>query len=453
MLQTSDFFKSTFEFKFQKMKNHLSTFLLLTLLPLSTLAQDTITMSKQFLLEEVKKENKQIKIAEQGYQAAKAGYRQANTIHLPNINFSYTAISTNLPLTAFGSKINQEAVTMADFNPDVINNPGNVQNFNTRIELQQPIFNFDAPYQRNAAKAQADALQLKWQRTAEYIEMETGNAYMQLQMAYAVADVLYDAKKTVLANQKLVNDYYDNGLMQKSDVLNMQVRVLDIENQIKYAQSNIANASEYIHHLLHKTSPSAIIKPADTLSVNMEIRQSIAINENRKDIAAMSKALEAHQYMAMATQKKFLPRLNAFASYELNDKRLTRFKGEGYMAGLQLTWNIFSGQRTKYSIQQANINRQQAKEELDDYKSKTTLELNKTRRQLTDASNKIALTQQTLHQSREAYRIRYNRYTQGLEKSSDLLNAEMQVTKIQLELKQAILEYNITAAYLKFLTQ
>ncbi len=35
----------------------------------------------------------------------------------------HTGISTTNPLMAFGSKLNQEILTQADFNPDLLNNP------------------------------------------------------------------------------------------------------------------------------------------------------------------------------------------------------------------------------------------------------------------------------------------------------------------------------------------
>jgi hypothetical protein len=60
------------------------------------------------------------------------------------------------------------------------------------------------------------------------------------------------------------------------------------------------------------------------------------------------------------------------------------------------------------------------------YKAKSQLELNKANRQLRDAENKVSLSMLDLEQSQEAYRIRSNRFTQGLEKT-DLLESETQM--------------------------
>ena len=111
-------------------------------------AQDTLTISKNDLLQKVTENNLQIKVAEKSFQSAKADYRQSNALFLPNINVSHTGISTTNPLMAFGSKLNQEILTASDFNPALLNNPEKTQNFATKIEVQQPLFNLDGLYGR-----------------------------------------------------------------------------------------------------------------------------------------------------------------------------------------------------------------------------------------------------------------------------------------------------------------
>lgn len=88
---------------------------------------------------------------------------------------------------------------------------------------------------------------------------------------------------------------------------------------------------------------------------------------------------------------------------------------------------------------------------MDKYTQQSELELNKAYRQLQDAIAKINLTESAWSLSKEAYRIRKNRYDQGLEKSSDLLTAETLMAQKELEYHQAVFEYNTATAYYKFL--
>jgi outer membrane protein TolC len=112
-----------------------------------------------------KSHNKQIKIADQEFKSAQADYRQSNSLFLPSITASHTAIATNNPLMAFGSKLNQATITASDFNPEILNNPDRTTNFATKIEVLQPIINVDGLYGRQAARAKMNAFELRTERT------------------------------------------------------------------------------------------------------------------------------------------------------------------------------------------------------------------------------------------------------------------------------------------------
>ena len=236
---------------------------------------------------------------------------------------SYTGISTTNPLMAFGSKLNQEVLTQADFNPALLNNPDKTQNFATKFEIQQPIINVDGMFERKAAKSKMEAFQLQNERTAEYLALEVSKAYMQLQLAYSAIKVLEKADATGKANLKSVDSYFKQGLLQKTDLLNVQVRVNEIANQLQYAQSNIQNASDYLAFLLNEDSNGKTYKPSESLENTISIEAiNSELSNNRKDIQAMTKSSEAYEKMFQSSKSTFLPRLNAFGSYELYDQKL-----------------------------------------------------------------------------------------------------------------------------------
>jgi len=417
-------------------------------------AQDTLTISKNDLLQKVTENNLQIKVAEKSFQSAKADYRQSNALFLPNINVSHTGISTTNPLMAFGSKLNQEILTASDFNPALLNDPEKTQNFSTKIEVQQPLFNLDGLYGRQAAKAKMDAFQLQTERTKEYLELEVSKAYMQLQLAYKAVKVLEKANATAQGNLKMVENYFKNGMLQKTDLLNIQVRVNEITNQLQYAKSNVQNASDYLAFLLNEDMTGKTYKPAEALdnSIAIEIINT-TISDARKDIQAMQKSSEAYKKMFQSSKFGFLPRLNAFGSYELYDRNIFGTSAKGYLVGAQLSWNIFDGFKTIGKTQKAKADFEKAEIETEQYKKQSQLELSKTNRQLLDAENKVNLSQLAFEQSQEAFRIRQNRFTQGLEKTTDLLMAETQMAQKELEHLQAVFEYNFTKQYLQFLTK
>ncbi len=417
-------------------------------------SQDTLTISKKDIGQKAKDKNLQLQIANQAFKSAQADYRQSNALFLPSITASHTAISTTNPLMAFGSKLNQEVLTASDFNPALLNNPAATQNYATKIEVLQPLINVDGIYGRQAAKSKMEAFQLQTERTSEYLALEVNKSFMQLQLSYKAVAVLQKANATADANLKLVENYFKQGILQKTDVLSVQVRVNEIKNQLQYAKSNVQNASDYLAFLLNEDNTNKVYKPLEELSNTISISSNnTTLSNNRKDILAMDKSSEAYAKMWQSSKMNFLPTLNAFGSYEMYDDTLFGTNAQGYLVGAQLSWKVFDGYKSIGKMEKAKAEYQKSKVENQQYKSQSQLELNKTNRQLKDAENKVNLEKLALEQSQEAYRIRSNRFTQGLEKTTDLLQSETQMYQKELELLQAVFEYDFTQEYLQFLTK
>ncbi len=430
------------------------TFLSISGLVFQGQGQDTLAISQADLSQKILDNNLQLKIANKQVEMAKSDFRQSNALFLPVVTASHTAMFTNNPLMAFGSKLNQEIVTAADFDPTLLNNPDRIDNYATDIQVLQPLLNLDGIYQRKAAKIQSDAYELQAERTGEYLELEAAKAYMQLQLAYEAVDVLERAKKTADEGLRLINDYYDQGLVQKVDVLAVQVRQAEVENQLRYALSNIKNASDYISVLLGEKADGTIYKPELEIveSEEDEVFQ-VQLSSFRKDLIAMDKSVQGYEKLLRSSNMSMLPRINAFGNYQLYDNQLFGMNADGYLIGVRLSWNVFNGYKNLGKRHKARAELEKAKIEKKKYENESQLELNKANRQLLDAKAKLTLTKQAKDQSAEAYRIRKDRFEEGLEKTADVLASETKMFQKELEYRQAIFEYNFTKDYLRFLTR
>jgi outer membrane protein TolC len=415
-------------------------------------AQDLKEVSRAEVLDQALEQNQSIKISIEAFNEARGDYKQSNAVFLPNISVSHTGFATTNPLMAFGSKLNQEILTQADFNPDLLNNPDQTQNFATIFEFQQPLINMDGFHQRKAAKNKMEAMALKTERVMDYLAFEVDKAYMQLQLAYKGVEVLEKALQAAEANYQLADNSFKQGLLQRADLLQVEVRVSEVKNQLRSARSNVKNASNYLSFLMHDET-GAILKPVDDLQPNVSYMQEDAmVPEERADIKAMALATEAQKSMYKSEKTTFLPTLNAFGSYQMFDDNLFQFGANGYIIGAELKWDILKGTSRFGKSQKSRATYEKSKLEYEQYVSKSKLELNQTNRLLSDAEHKLELTALALRQSEEALRIRTNRFKEGLEKTTDVLMAETQYAQKQLEYFQTVYDYNSTKAYLNFLT-
>ncbi|MFY7670248.1 TolC family protein [Tenacibaculum sp. MEBiC06402] len=415
-------------------------------------SQQKSMISKKEVLQKVHEGNSSLKITNQEYLMAKADFNQSRAVFLPNIRASHTGILTTNPLMAFGSKLNQEILTQNDFDPARLNDPNETRNFATVLEIQQPLINVDGIYKRKASKVKMEAIQLQSSRTKEYLTLEVNKAYMQLQLSYRGVEVLEKALTTAEANKQLAENSFKQGFLQESDVLAVDVHVTEVKNQLQTAKSNVMNASNYLSFLMNETA-DVVYQPIDSLTINISKELSKAVSNDRSDIKAMELSTEAYKKMYQSEKMSFLPRLNAFGSYQLFDNNIFNIDASGYLVGAQLSWDIFQGSKRFAKIQKSKAEYEKSVLEYQQYKSKSELELNKVLRMLHDAENKLKLTELAMQQSKEALRIRKNRFQEGLEKSTDLLIAETKYIQKQLEYYQTIFEFNYSKAYVEFLTK
>ncbi len=416
------------------------------------LAQDHVKISLEEVLARVQESNSSITISEQEAKMAKYDYRFSNSIFLPQIAVSHTGMATTNPLMAFGSKLNQEILTQADFNPALLNDPDQIQNYATKVSVEQPLINVDGFYQRKAAKTTMEARELQAMRTRDYLDFEAQKAYGQLQLSHRAVAVLEKAHEAAMANLNMAQNRYDQGLLQKADLLEVKVRVTEVSDQLKTAKSNVKNASDYVAFLMNELG-NIIYEPSEELvpdSLGDEVEGSL---ENRADVKAMDLMSEVYKANMKADNMTFLPRLNAFASYEMYDDQIFRADAKGYIIGASLSWNVFKGSQRFAKAGKSKTSYEKAKQEYEQYVAKSAMELQRTKRMVEDAESRLQTSKLAMEQSEESLRIRTNRFKEGLEKTTDLLMAEATYAEKQLAYFQTIFEYNQAQSLLTFLTK
>lgn len=410
---------------------------------------ETHYLSLNEAIETALKSNKQLITTSLDEKIANSDYRKSDAIFLPQVNVSYSAMATNDPLNVFGFKLQQQSVTSQDFNPTLLNNPNTLKDFNANIEVQMPLLNLDQIYMRKAAAAQKEAARYGTLRMKDYVAFEVKKAYLQLQLAYREKAVIEEALLTSNKVYTSVEHFFAQGLIRKSDVLNAKVHVSGVETNLQEAKSAVANASDYLS-LLMGHSTGVIYQVAEPTSST--VNRSNTVSPLRSDFQAMEKAMAATEMMRKSNTFSLVPRLNAFGNYQFNDKKFASFGSNSYLVGVRLSWTLFNGNRSKYSVRSSKLMEMKLYEQLSDQKMKAELEYNKTNRDLDDIAFELKKQNDMVEQATEALRIIKDRFDQGLEKTADVLVAQTQLSGQQLNYARSIYKQNLTAAYMEFIT-
>ena len=412
-------------------------------------AQTATSISLEEFKNKIEQNNRSLQANEQEYLQMRAEYHETNAAFLPQLSASHTAYRTDNPVMAFGTLLNQGVFAESDFAVNNLNNPAAVSNFVTTFQVQQPLLNFDKWVMRSALKDRANAQMQQNTFKKEALLLQADRLYMQLQLAYKSLEVLEKSKATAKANLKSIEDFYEEGLLVKSDVLSAKVRLNEVENALTKAKNELSSISDYMYYMMNEEG--SLLRPENQLDIQLSEESQETSLANRSDVVAMDLSVEAYQKMKKSVGMMYLPTLNAFGNVQYFDQDVFGTGAQNFFVGATLNWNLFEGGSRIAKNQQMKAQLQQAKLEAEDYKANAEVELDKAKRNVIEAEQKMNRNALSLEQAQEAFDIRKNRFEEGLERTTDLLNAEVQLANQELMYNQSIFEFNLAQLQVQFL--
>ena len=431
------------------MKHKLIWSLLLLFLSNLGFTQEKQEISLTEFKNKVEQNNRKLQANNQEYLQMRAEYRETNAAFLPQLSASHTAYRTDNPVMAFGTLLNQGVFSENDFAVNNLNNPSAVSNFVTTFQVQQPLLNFDKLVMRSALKDRSDAQLQQNAFKKDALLLQAERLYMQLQLAYKSIEVLQKSKTTAEANLKSIADFYQEGLLVKADLLSAKVRLNEVENALSKAQNELQYISDYMHYMMNEEGQ--ILIPENKLEMQITPKTENSNLMNRSDILAMELGVEAYKKMKKSANMMYLPSLNAFGNVQYFDEDIFGTNAQNFYVGASLNWNLFEGGSRIAKNQQMKAQYEKAKLEAEDYKASANVELQKAKRNLQEAENQLNRNALSLEQAQEAFQIRKNRFDEGLERSTDLLSAEVQLANQELLYNQSIFEFNLAQLQVQFL--
>jgi outer membrane protein TolC len=415
--------------------------------------QEPKSLSLAEALAIAKESNYAIQMADADVEMVKSRYRQTNAAFLPQISIEETAITTNDPLSVFGFRLKQESVTASDFNPSRLNNPDTYDNFSTRFEVRQPVFNADKLYQRSAVKNQLRASQEQFESAVQQARFRVKDTYYQLLLADRRLEVIAKSLQTAEEMERQAKNFLDQGMISKADYLSARVRLLDLQSQQTQSRDQRTTIQDNLKYLLGIEEEVSII-PVDNMSTpRTKVEGLDGFYSKNSGLEALRYQVEAAEQMVNSSKLSFIPSLNLFGNYEFNDEVIFGTAGDSYMLGATLKWNLFSGFSNAGKVMQSKAELRKAKLAHQSRSFDHRLSVDRAQRSLNQAREQLELAKATQEQAEEDFRIRNDRYKQGMERTTDLLAAETKLSQSRLQQLNALYLYHRSLAKLELLLE
>lgn len=397
--------------------------------------------------------NYAVQMADADIEIARSRYRQTHAVFLPSISVEETGISTDDPLSVFGFRLKQEAVTTADFNPERLNAPDAYENFTTRFEVRQPVFNAGMLYRRSAVKNQVNASREQFESTVQQTRFQVKDAYYQLLLAERRLDVISQSLEAAEEMERQAGDYYEEEMIGRDEYLAARVRLLELQSRREQTLDQKETVQDNLKFLLGLDERVTIV-PTDSMpQPRFSHERFEGVNAQNSGLEALRYRVEAARKMVKSAGVGFVPSLNLFGNYEFNDEVLFGTAGESYLVGATLKWNLFDGFSKAGKVMESKAELRKAELAHESRSFENKLETDQARRSLKQAETQLDLAEATVEQAAENFRIRSDRYEEGMVRTADLLEAETKLSEARMQRLNALYMYHRSLARLELLLE
>jgi len=433
---------------FPSVIQRLTWFALICVSPVIGHAADTLSLkdSVSFALEH----NRMLSVAEAQVQVAEAQADATTGQLMPRLDLSTGLFRTNSPLNSFGTKLQQQGVT-ADFDPTLLNSPTYINNYLTRLNLTMPLFAGGANWAaRAAAQSQAQASTYQFDFRKQQMIYQTIAAYVQTRQALAQVEAQQHAVRATNNRWHDAQALKKRGIAIESDVMDAHVYVLRNQVALAQAKAQYQDSLEHLHLVLGMPNTKQAPVLAEPViqfqaeSVDALLAQAYA---KRADLLALQSSVEAAAAGKRQAQAGFYPHINLIAAQEWNSDTFG-LKNDNTTVGINLTMNLFAGGSSSAQTRAAESKRIMASLQLEDKRQQIANEVRQAWRGLHIAEQRLQSETEALNQTLESLRIKSLRQKQGLEKTSDLLDAQARADASKVAQIQAKYDYMIAKAAL-----
>lgn len=415
-------------------------------------ADQSLTLGEAMLV--ALKHNPGLKAAGMTVETAEADLAKARARFLPKLNFGETYNFSDSPTQVFMNKLNQRVFTQQDFILSNLNFPKPFGNFRTGLTMSQPLFQAGEAYlgykQARLGREMAGAIVVS---ARQQLLFQVTQAYYGLQLAQENLAVVQKAQATAAEHEKIAANRFRSGAVVQADVLSAQVHLAKITEEHLTAASQVEIARSALSTVLGLpeagSRPLAAV-PREPAALPKELAdlQRIA-QEKRPDLKRLTLAARSAQEEVSKARLNYLPRLQAVAEYDLDQRRLFGTHADSYTVMALLNFNLFNGLADLAKVRESRAHEAQARDLKQEMEDRVRHQVTETILNLKTARERLQVARGAVAQARESLRLIRLRYETGLTILVDLLTAEDALKNAELSQVGALLDTHLAQAGLE----
>lgn len=353
--------------------------------------------------------------------AAAAAVGEARSRYLPRLTLSENFQLTDEPGGSLFIALNQQALQLGP--AEVYNSPPSRKDFETRLTLEQPLFDPEIGYGRKRAEKAAEAAQAAASWSGEEAAFAGFRAYLQLQQADGAQAWAVSSRQLAEEVQRLAEERRASGVGLKADALQAAVALAEARQREASAASDQHLARRALALAMGRTGGE--IRLAAPLGPELFAEPPDPEPGQRADLTALARQSEAAELAYRQSRADYLPRAGFSASYALHDGSVPfGAEAESYRLMAGLSWELFDGLRRSKTSERAVASQRSTQLRSLEAARQASFALEEARARAEVARLNLQTARQAVVQAEEGRRLLQERYAAGLSELSELLAAQ-----------------------------
>ena len=379
---------------------------------------------------------------------AEAALATAQGHLLPRLSATYTGSTSDNPLNVFGMKLTQGDATFNDFGagefiadplsslhvaPGNLNSPGWYDNYQSKLELQVPIYNGGKTRAYlNQAQAYLESARQLDVMARQQLMLEVLKAYEGVRAADAFLAVADKSVAAALSYSKITDQLFDRGVISYNDQLRARLNLDSARLHRREALTQRDQVCDSLRILagLPDNIPVAVAGPLSVPLQQAELAQlQQQMESDNPGLLALKNKEAAVQTEVQIARAAYLPHFNLILSQEWNAPDLRLGGNSAAMIAGVLSWNLFDFGVRKGGVVLARQHSLQQTAERRIVANRIRLQLNAAWRNARLAAESVKVNELAVSQAEEAERLERLRYEQGVSTMTELLLIRAQLDK------------------------
>ena len=339
---------------------------------------------------------------------------------------------------------------------------GNDQNWATQIKVVQSFYEGGRILSSfRVAKLLKEQSLLNYQTTVADAVLLVELAYYDVLLAAEQIRVQEASVELLTSELNDTKRRYEAGTVPRFNVLRAEVELANARPRLIAAQHGLRISKNALANLLGFNIPRDAVEDIpltlssrlDSDPYDLQLQRGLALAlERRPELKTLYKARSLRKEDITSAKAGYKPSLQGFAGYDVHNSMLSRDLTDdvhGWIAGAQLSWNIFDGLLTRGRVMEATANYERAGLDIEDTARRIELEVRTSYSKFIEARDVLESQKKVLEQAEEALRLATARADAGTGTQLDVLSAQTALTDARSTQAQALHDYDAARARLQ----